>query len=125
MRRESSKLALKQTGVKDIMKMMRNEDPTITEKAKNATVLDLGPVSVCKEASELDNKITQVICIYVALQIGAGHSDKKAETSQVATLAATFATLDQAIAEAGGEAFNCFPDEVAELRKSIANPSEA
>ena len=128
MKKESSKLVAKQAGLKEKMKMMENEDPEIEEKAKNATVatvFDQGPVSTYKEARELDNKIAQVVCIYVALQIGAGHSDKKAETSQVATLAATFATLDQAIAAAGGEAFNCFPDELAELRKSIANPSEA
>ena len=106
---------------------MKNEDPDIAAKAKKATVLDQGPVSLYKEASELESKITQATCIFVAMQVGA-HSEIQAETSAGAAvrtnLAATFATLDQAIKDVGGEAFECFPDEVAELRKLIAKPSE-
>ena len=64
-----------------------------------------------------------MICIYVALQLGAGLSGKKPDASQKTNLASTFATLDHAIAQAGGEALkNCFPEEVAKLRKTIADP---
>ena len=55
-----------------------------------------------------------MICIYVALQIGATHTVNK---PQIDNLASAFATLDQAIKEAGGEVFDVFPDELAKLRK--------
>ena len=55
-----------------------------------------------------------MICIYVALQIGATHTVNKPQTDN---LASAFATLDQAIKEAGGEVFDVFPDELAKLRK--------
>ena len=82
MRREGSKLSQKQKGVRDKMKMMHNEDPEIEEKAKNVTVFDQGPVSTYKEATEVDSKISQVICIYVVLQIGASLSGKNPDASR-------------------------------------------
>ena len=60
MRKESSKLSGKQVGLREKMKMMQKEDPNIAQKAKKDAVLDQGPVSSYKEASKLDNKITQV-----------------------------------------------------------------
>ena len=123
MKKEGSKLSQKQKGVRDKMKMMQNEDPTIEEKAKNVTVFDQGPVSAYKEAMEVDSKISQVICIYVVLQIGASLSGKNPDASQKSNLASTFATLDLAIAQVGGETLKiCFPEEVAKLRKMIADP---
>ena len=63
-----------------------------------------------------------MICIYVALQIGATHTINKPQTDN---LASAFATLDKAIEEAGGEALDVFPDEVAKLRKIIRSPQAA
>ena len=119
MRKESSKLSGKQVGLREKMKMMEKEDPNIAQKAKKDAVLDQGPVSSYKEASKLDNEITQLICVYVALQIGGSHSAAKPQTQ---ALASAFATLDKAIEDAGGEALKIFPDEVAKLRKEISNP---
>ena len=61
-------------------------------------------------------------CIYVALQIGATHTINKPQTDNLAT---AFATLDQAIEQAGGEALDVLPDEVAKLRKVIQSPKAA
>ena len=63
-----------------------------------------------------------MICIYVALQIGATHTINKPQTDN---LASAFATLDQAITAAGGEALNVLPDEIAKLRKVISSPEAA
>ena len=63
-----------------------------------------------------------MICIYVALQIGATHTANKPQTDN---LASAFATLDKAIEEAGGEALDVLPDEVAKLRKIIRSPQAA
>ena len=63
-----------------------------------------------------------MICIYVALQIGATHTANKPQTDN---LASAFATLDQAIKEAGGGALDVLPDEVAKLRKVIQSPKAA
>ena len=63
-----------------------------------------------------------MICIYVALQIGATHTANK---PQIDNLASAFATLDKAIEEAGGEALDVLPDEVAKLRKIIRSPQAA
>ena len=64
-----------------------------------------------KEASELESKITQATCIFVAMQIGA-HSEIKEETSAGAAartnLAATFATLGQAIKDVGAKHLSVF-----------------
>ena len=60
MRKESSKLSSKQVGLREKLQMMKNEDPNIAEQAKEATDLDQGPVSSYREASKLENKITQV-----------------------------------------------------------------
>ena len=76
-----------------------------------------------KEAMEVDSKISQVICIYVVLQIGLSLSGKNPDASQKSNLASTCATLDLAIAQVGGETLKiCFPEEVAKLRKIIADP---
>ena len=63
-----------------------------------------------------------MICIYVALQIGATHTINKPQTDN---LAAAFVTLDKAIEQAGGEALDVLPDEVAKLRKVIRSPKAA
>lgn len=71
---------------------------------------------------KINKTITQVICLYVALQIGATHSANKPQTQN---LVSAFATLDQAIEEAGGEALEIFPDEVKKLREEISSPKAA
>ena len=63
-----------------------------------------------------------MICIYVALHIGATHTANK---PQIDNLVSAIATMDKAIEQAGGEALDVLPDEVAKLRKVIQSPKAA